>query len=500
MQNKIKEFFLKQQWKLIETHISYVFLKDQIVFKIKKSILLPFVDFTDLNIRKENCLKEIALNKSFSPNLCQGLYALVQEKNQWMYIDQDQLTEDHTPLEWAIKLNRFQENDLLSNLAQHNQLEYSVHILPFILELTTFYDQLQPVHIDWVTAIKQTIHTNKQVFMQSCPHVFSHPQIENIISKQLDILKHLTPLLHKRVDDKMIRNCHGDLHLGNICLFQGKPIAFDFIEFNKNFSEIDILYDFSFLIMDLFMRVSSKSANLALSHYLLKTKTCEGLELMPIFMSIRGSIRSMLSAIQMEHNPHLKEDVFRYLDFSHQILEKPSPRCVFIGGLPGSGKTAVGNALLEQSSLGLTTLFFSSDDIRKLYDYQNLSKSPQDANHYTLENRLKVVEILFQYAQNTLDAGYNVIIETTFTMEKTQQLLTEFKATNPTTQIYSFWLEASQEILQQRLAQRKKDIFSEATSAVLQTLTIPPLEKYWTILQGNETVEELTNTIHRLLN
>src|SRR5581483_4386989 len=150
-----------------------------------------------------------------------------------------------------------------------------------------------------------------------------------------------------------VRHCHGDLHLRNIVEIDGKPVLFDAIEFDEDLATIDVLYDLAFLLMDLGKRNLAAHANLALNAYLDadgSSGNLLGLELFPLFLSLRAMIRAKVEILRAGASERAEKEALAeaqsYFALARSFLQVPEkPRLIAIGGLSGSGKSALASAI-----------------------------------------------------------------------------------------------------------------------------------------------------------
>jgi predicted kinase len=219
----------------------------------------------------------------------------------------------------------------------------------------------------------------------------------------------------------LVRRGHGDLHLGNIVLLDGKPVLFDAIEFDPLIAAGDVLYDLAFLLMDLVERRLCTQANVVFNRYLAETRRVEDLDALaalPLFLSIRAAIRAKVTAARLEHTkPALRPGVVRsaqtYFQLAERLIVPPAPSLVGVGGLSGSGKSLLAPALA--SDLGATpgAVVLRSDIERKaLFGCAETDRLPSSA--YTHETNAKVYSTLREKARRALAAGHAVIIDAVF--------------------------------------------------------------------------------------
>ena len=222
------------------------------------------------------------------------------------------------------------------------------------------------------------------------------------------------PLLEKRRAEGFARRCHGDLHLGNILLEDGAPRLFDCIEFNDLLSEIDVLYDVAFLIMDLGFRGNATGANRALNAYLdeaargFPPDLWDGLAALPLMLSARASVRAHVTAMQGQ-----TEGARAYLAAAGAHLQPPPPRLVAVGGRSGSGKTTLARMIAPGLGAAPGAVVLRSDEIRKrLAGIGPLDHLPDDAYGPAMSER--VYAELFATARRCLAAGRATVLDAVF--------------------------------------------------------------------------------------
>ena len=180
-------------------------------------------------------------------------------------------------------------------------------------------------------------------------HVFDESEVAAFDSSFRASLARHASLLDRRENAGKVRRCHGDLHLRNICLLDGTPCLFDCIEFNDQIATVDVLYDLAFLLMDLWHRGFPELANLVMNRYLDETDDEDGFVLLPFFMAVRAAVRAHVTATQVEEgaarSDGLVAEARSYFDLAEDLLGDHPPRLIAIGGLSGSGKTTIAEAL-----------------------------------------------------------------------------------------------------------------------------------------------------------
>jgi predicted kinase len=273
-----------------------------------------------------------------------------------------------------------------------------------------------------------------------------------------------------------VRRCHGDLHLKNIYLGGHGPQPFDGIEFNDRLSCIDVLYDLSFLLMDLDFRDRRDLANLALNTWLWHSPerdeaALQALALLPIYLARRGAIRAHVDAASV---PHIEDEAAarrerdlarRYQAYARALFPPPTPRLLAIGGLSGSGKTTLAMALAPQIGPTPGAVVLRSDVLRKRLAGVALDER-MPAGRYTPDNAAAVYDELHRLAGIALAAGRSVILDGVYA-RPAERAAAEDVARGAGVGFAGLWLQAPAATLKQRVAARTGDA-SDATVAVVE--------------------------------
>jgi uncharacterized protein len=227
------------------------------------------------------------------------------------------------------------------------------------------------------------------------------------------------PLLLAREQEGLVRRCHGDLHLGNIVLIDDKPVLFDALEFDERIATVDMLHDLAFLLMDLIARGLRPAANIVLNRYLAESRRpsdLDALAALPLFMSIRAAVRAKVGAerLRFAHNKKAAEQSARdYLALALDLLASPAARLIAIGGLSGTGKSALARALAPEVGAAPGAVILRSDIERKaLLGVAETARLPLAA--YAPDVTERVYAALTDQACRVLTAGHSVIVDAVF--------------------------------------------------------------------------------------
>src|SRR5512133_3178659 len=268
-------------------------------------------------------------------------------------------------------MRRFEQEQLFDSLAKKGLLSRQLmqqvvdHIVNFHCRAERRLDH------GGAAAIAQIEASNLDCLTRAGEAFFEPEQIAALHARSLEILQNVAGLLDARRVAGKVRHCHGDLHLRNICMFQGKPMLFDCLEFSEKLATIDVLYDFAFLLMDLEHRGLSDLSNTAANRYLDLTDDDEGLPALPLFLSIRAAIRAHVTAavqndgLSRGNLPLQIAEARSYFHTSRAVLDPQPCRLLAIGGLSGSGKSTIAKRLAPRLGTRPGARILRSDVIRK---------------------------------------------------------------------------------------------------------------------------------------
>ncbi|MTJ79828.1 MAG: AAA family ATPase [Telmatospirillum sp.] len=450
----------------MDTHISTVFLAGGRAFKVKRSIRLPFLDFTTLEARRRACEREIDVNRRLAPGLYLGLVAVTRSPDGRLGFD-----GAGEVVEWMIVMTRFDQDGRFDRMADRGLLSRR-HIQSLADALAGFHRDAPP-RPGWggEAGLRLTIDTNAATLTRFASGLFSAHEIDALTALSHDWLASLAPLLERRRQEGFVRLCHGDLHLANICLLNGRPTPFDGIEFNDDFACIDTFYDLSFLIMDMDARGLGKLSSLLFNRYLERTGDYAAAAAMPLFLSLRAGIRAHVAAATFhaggEHGgggQFHHDEARRYLGRARAYLHPAGPRLIAVGGLSGSGKSRLAASLAPSLGRAPGAVVLRSDVLRKqLSGVATEQRLSPDA--YGAEMTARTYDRLLSTAHDLLSAGHAVVLDAVF-LRLSQRDAVEALARDCSVPFAGLWLEASPRLLRQRVEGRRGDA-SDATGAVV---------------------------------
>jgi uncharacterized protein len=479
---------------IIETHVSLVLLAGDRAYKLKRAVKYPYLDFSTAEHRRRACEAELVLNRRTAPTLYLEVRALIR-----MPDGKIGFAANGRAIDWLVVMRRFEQSSLFDALAQAGGLSASLmnelagHIADFHALAEQRFD------FGGAMALTDTIATNHCCLMASQGAGFALECIDEIRAGSLQRLAAVGAMLDRRRAAGTVRRCHGDLHLRNICVLDGKPTLFDCLEFSDALASIDVLYDLAFLLMDLEHRGLLDFANLVLNRYLDLTGEDDGLPAMPLFLSLRAAIRAHVTAKAMdraahaERKPEIAAEARRYLDLAVRLLRPRPGRLVAIGGLSGSGKSTLAAALAP----GIEARVLRSDVIRKrLFGVAPETRLPASA--YAPEASQRVYEALREKAAAALAAGYSVIIDAVSLKPEERRSFAAF-AEAAGVPFTGLWLAAPASTMEARLRARRRDASDASPEVLAQQLRQDAGSIDWLVIDAGTGPEDCLASTRRAL-
>ncbi len=450
----------------IDTHASVVFLAGDRALKLKRAVTYDYLDFSTVDRRKRFCEAELRINGRIAPGLYRRVIPVVRTHTGGLALE-----GDGTPVDWVVEMTRFDQDRLFDRMAAAGRLEVE-QMVPLAEEIASFHESCAArPDFGGEAAIARVIAGNGEGLRKFGRDVFSTVACDSLTLASRTALRDRGALLELRRKAGFVRECHGDLHLGNIVLWADRPTLFDAIEFNDEIACVDVMYDLAFLLMDLWHRTLPWHANTVLNTYLRETRDFEGLAALPLFLACRAAIRAKTSATaaslqadadtQREMNVRARD----YLGLAARLLRGHPPALVAVGGLSGSGKSTLAYALAPAIGAAPGAVVLRSDEIRKrLWGVTPLTKL--EAAAYTPEMSTRVYETLAADAEAVVRTGHSVIVDAVFA-RAADRVAIERAARAAGVAFAAVWLEAPEPVLVERIAARGPDV-SDATADVVR--------------------------------
>lgn len=437
----------------IDTALAHVFLTPEAAFKQKRRVNLGYVDFTTAERRLWALERELDFNKPGAPDIYRAIRKVTRRADGGLEFDGPGAVVDH-----VLEMRRFPDSAVLAANPGCVDGELAEALGRTIAGFHAAAERRDR------SGMSFTVPSNARLLEELAPELGEGPVRELIEKTQAEYAR-LGPLLTRRVSEGFSRRCHGDLHLGNILVEAGRPILFDCIEFNDELVDIDVQYDLAFLLMDLAFRGRREAAARVLSAYLdeaarsFPPSLWEGLEALPLMLSVRAAVRAHVQSHQGDlagGRAYVAEGI------AH--LSPPPPVLAAVGGLSGTGKTSFARAVAPALGASPGAVVLRTDEVRK-----RLMKvgptTPVDRRFYTPELLDRTYDEMFANARAALKAGRAVVLDATF-IDPPLRARAERLADECGAPFHGAWLDAPTPVLEARVAARRGDA-SDATVEVL---------------------------------
>jgi uncharacterized protein len=448
----------------ITTHAAVVFLVGERAYKMKRAVRYSFLDFTTFGRRKRALEDELELNRRAAPMLYLRLVPVTWEDGGELA-----LAGSGEPVEWLLEMARFDQEARLDRIAQRGELTPAL-VDELAAEIAAFHGRAEarPEH-GGAAGMREVIDGNAEDFAALPETILPSDQRARLTDRCRDELGRRRQLLEERRRAGRVRRCHGDLHLGNIVLLEGRPVLFDCLEFDEALASTDTLYDLAFLLMDLQHQRLPALAQRLLNGYLDATRDDAGLALLPLFLACRAAIRAKVlgfaataddgSAVQVAGEARA------YLESAVVYLNPPPARLVAIGGVSGTGKSTLARQLAPGLGAAPGAVILRSDVIRKqMYGLALEERLPPEG--YQKEVSRRVYGALTERAAALVGAGHAAIIDAVF-LDPEERAQIERVATDAGVSFRGLWLTAPEDVLVRRVSARRGDA-SDATPDVLR--------------------------------
>jgi aminoglycoside phosphotransferase family enzyme/predicted kinase len=403
--------------RVAETHISWVLLTGEYAYKIKKPVRLSFLDYSTLARRRQLCAEELRLNRRLAPDLYLGV-SLIGGTPEAPRID-----AGGTPLEYAVRMRQFSPADELAALLAAGTVTPR-DVAALGTGIARFHAAAAPAAAESEFGRPETAH---RVTMDNFAELRALPEAapwdERLVALERRITAlhgELRSLMGERRAQGRVRECHGDLHCGNVVRWAGTLTPFDGIEFDPALRFIDVVNDIAFLTMDLAERGHAELRRAVLQAWAESLGDWQGLPLLPYYEAYRALVRAKvdaLRALQLEPQAPARAaavaDCVRYLEWATARVGARRPALLVTCGLSGAGKTW----LARQLGTRINALHLRSDVERKrlagLAAHEE-SRSPRDAGIYTLEFNERTYRRLHDCAAAALAGGEPTIVDAAF--------------------------------------------------------------------------------------
>lgn len=464
---------------LVETHISWVLLTGSYAYKIKKPVDLGFLDFSTLQLRRQDCFDELRLNRRLASDMYLDVVAITGTP------DAPRINGSGTEFEYAVKMRQFAVDATLDHLSSRGELTEQ-HIDMLAARVAHFHQaecELAPAESPWglPETIARPIEENFQVLLQT--EFGQGDCLTDLQTWCQTEHARLATLMKQRKESGRIRECHGDLHLANMAWVDGLLVIFDCLEFNPALRWIDVISEVAFCYMDLLHRNHPELASRFLNAWLAAVGDYQGVVLLRYYAVYRALVRAKVAALREQQCTGsdaraAHAELAGCLQLAGKLSRAAPPRLWITHGLSGSGKTTYTQQLLQQHGM----IRLRSDVERKrLVGLPALARSGSgvDEGLYAKEYSRLTYEHLARLAVQLLAAGWSVVVDAAF-LEREQRDAFRKIAADLNVPFTILHLQADPAILRERIC-RRQAAGTDASEADLRVLqhqleSVQPLE------------------------
>ncbi|MBD2460723.1 AAA family ATPase [Oscillatoria sp. FACHB-1407] len=456
---------------LIQTHVSYVLLTGELAYKVKKPVDFGFLDYSTLEKRHFFCHEELRLNRRGAAELYLQVLPITQTGDQF------HLKDDGEIVDYVVQMRQFPQETLLTSLYDRGELTEQL-LQELAVAIAQFHSTAETN--DYIRTFG-TVLKVREAFDQNYEQTEAYiggPQTQ----QQFDETRAYTDrffaerqdLFSDRIHDNRIRECHGDIHLRNICLWNDKLLLFDCIEFNEPFRFVDVMYDIAYIVMDLEARQRSDLSTVFLNTYVEQTGDWEGLQILPLYVNRQSYVRAKVTSFLLDiptipdtEKQSASETAALYYRLAWQCVQPRQGRLFLMSGLSGSGKTTTARQLAKQ----VNGIHIRSDAVRKHLGGIPLQQRGDD-QLYTPEMTEKTYGRLLELGITLAKEGYTVILDAKYDRQNLrQEAIAQARANQLPIQLIH--CTAPLEVLSDRLQHRTGDI-ADATADLLPKQSLEP--------------------------
>jgi aminoglycoside phosphotransferase family enzyme/predicted kinase len=397
--------------KKIETHISWVFLTDRHVYKLKKPVKYDFLDYSSVSLRHEACLNEMRLNRRLAPDVYLGVLPITRTPRGAV-----QLNGWGEPIDWVVKMRRLPDSRSLESLIVRGQLTMS-QVDQLGRRLIDFYQSLPPITASvasYRSEIESHVWANRRELLRE-EHRMTVAVVQRVHTGQLRMLLLAPELLDARVCDGRIIDGHGDLRPEHVYLLPA-PTIIDCVEFNDRFRRLDVLDELGFLAMECDRLGTPWVGRRLIQLYFDASQDLPAAALLDFYKSYRACVRAKVLALRSDQLDERGKTYARHVARDYMLLADRyaarlgPPWVMIIRGLSGTGKSTLAEVLSQR----IATQWLRTDRIRREIFPRAPTESQVNQGQYTPAARAAVYNEMLRRAEDLAEQGMSVILDGTF--------------------------------------------------------------------------------------
>jgi len=402
---------------VLETHISWVLLAGDFAYKVKKPVRLGFLDFGTLASRRFYCEEELRLNRRTAPGLYLDVVPITGK------LPHVKIGGSGPAVEYAVRMHRFPQGEVLAQRALEGVIGHA-EIDGIAVSMARFHADLPRAAAGCAFGSPQTVITAMLENFADIAALDATTAVRDAIGELQGWARTQHQLLHavfaRRKREGFVRECHGDLHLGNIVLHEGAPLFFDALEFSERLRWTDVMNDVAFNAMDLLEHELPGLAARFVDRYLGESGDYGGLAVLRYYMVYRALVRAKVAAIRAQQpsgrgpgTTGPRAECLAYLQLARRVARRPPPLLVLMHGVACSGKTMVSQRLLEALAAVRIRTDVERKRLRGLAAWERLRAHPGEGA-YDAGEIAAVYAHVARLAAACIEAGHPVIVDATF--------------------------------------------------------------------------------------
>ena len=444
-----------------ETNISNVFLTGEKAYKLKRGVKYPYVDYSTLEKRQAACRKELELCEKFAPGLCHGVEEVVSDKKGRVFLRSACSDKKAEVVDYVLVMHEFEEDMLFENMVDRGDLD-RFEMMDTAEKIFNSHKNAEIITTrNPLDIIRGRIYENNAMIRCFVPDVFDEEDVDALEAEQLETLERYRDLLLKRQTDGKIRWCHGDLTLRNLAMWNGQVVPFNPIEFYDDLTQIDTMYDFAFLLVEMESKGQRRLASILFNHYMALSEDWDGVPVLPLFLSCRAAVNAYVFAqrsveIKDKHEAMLMANrAYEQLVISKRFLEHQKPVLVACGGLSGSGKSRIARESAPFIGNPPGAVIVRDDVLRKNMMNTGLEEN-LNVSEYKPEIEEEVFKAVCEKCRYMLASGQSVVADALFHKPEQRRAI-EALAREMQVDFKGIWVDAPLDVRIERVTQRKRN-------------------------------------------
>jgi len=482
---------VQEPLQLIQTHVSYVVLTGEYAYKSKKAVDFGFLNYSTIDLRRHFCQEELRLNRQGAAELYLEVLPVTQTGTQF------HLNGDGEPVEYLVKMRQFPQDTLLMALFERGELDEAL-LVELAKTIASFHakaatnDYIRS--FGTVEQVRQAIDQNYEQSEKYIGIAQTQEQFDGCRTYTDRLFAEHQDWFDRRIAQDKIRECHGDLHLNNICYWNDQLLLFDCIEFNEPFRFVDVMFDIAYVVRDLDSRQRQDLSTIFLNTYFEQTGDWEGLQILPFYVNrqtyVRAKILSFLlddPAISTADKAQSQATAAQFYRQAWSYCQPQQGRIILMSGLSGAGKSTTARYLASKTQ----AVHLRSDAVRK--HLGGIAVQDRGGSElYTPEMTEKTYARLLQLGVMLAQQGYTVILDAKYDRQTFRQAAIE-QAQSEQIPLQIFYCDAPAEVRRDRLVGRKGDI-ADATVDLMPEQHFEPFteaeQAYVRVLNTTESIEQ----------